>query len=421
MALPTRFRFSGAQDTWASTRLFWFGLLMCCAAAHVASAQVAPCGSGTQFTSLYPGQTVYNSGSYLSASGGVNVNTNGSGVPSGNLLVTFQAITQICLGPGFQAAANGTGTGFQAFIATPVSSVTISAPTQPTWIVGGSQSMTLTASGGTAPYTWTLSSGSLPTGLSLNSTNSGAYETISGSPTMAGAYPLSLSVVDSSSPAQSAQTTLTLTTQLPFTLNPSTIPNVSPSGGTSVTSISVTPLQGVSWTSTSSATGWLTVSGSGSAAGTVIVGASQNTGAAARTANVNIAAGSYTASLPVTQVAPLTIPAQFPSNAYLNNSYSWSTTASGGSPPYIWTITSLPAGLTSSSNGLISGTPTTAGNPTVSLSVHDSNNPALTATGSISISVMSPFSNINPSSLPNMPAAGLTRATNYLANQVVLD
>jgi hypothetical protein len=35
--------------------------------------------------------------------------------------------------------------------------------------------------------------------------------------------------------------------------------------------------------------------------------------------------------------------------------------------------------------------------------------------------VMSPFSNINPSSLPNMPAAGLTRATNYLANQVVLD
>ncbi|MBI5656777.1 MAG: putative Ig domain-containing protein [Geobacter sp.] len=50
--------------------------------------------------------------------------------------------------------------------------------------VNRSFSMSLTVSGGTAPYTWNLVSGSLPTGLSLGSTTG----TISGTPTATGTF-----------------------------------------------------------------------------------------------------------------------------------------------------------------------------------------------------------------------------------------
>jgi serine protease len=58
--------------------------------------------------------------------------------------------------------------------------------------------------------------------------------------------------------------------------------------------------------------------------------------------------------------------------------------ASGGTAPYTWTATGLPAGLTLSSGGVISGTPTTAGNYTVTATAKDS--AATPASGSASFS-----------------------------------
>jgi uncharacterized protein YjdB len=65
---------------------------------------------------------------------------------------------------------------------------------------------TLAASGGLTPYTWSIVSGTLPTGLSLN-TATGA---ITGIPTATGTYNFSVSVRDSSSPAQSATSALSI-------------------------------------------------------------------------------------------------------------------------------------------------------------------------------------------------------------------
>jgi len=49
--------------------------------------------------------------------------------------------------------------------------------------------------------------------------------------------------------------------------------------------------------------------------------------------------------------------------------------ATGGTAPYIWTATGLPAGLTiNSGSGLISGTPTTAGSFTVTVTAKDTAN-----------------------------------------------
>ncbi|MBC6451753.1 proprotein convertase P-domain-containing protein, partial [Actinokineospora xionganensis] len=54
-----------------------------------------------------------------------------------------------------------------------------------------------------------------------------------------------------------------------------------------------------------------------------------------------------------------------------------SNTASGGTTPYTWSATGLPAGLSiSSSTGTITGTPTTAGTSNVTITATDSSSPA---------------------------------------------
>ena len=61
-------------------------------------------------------------------------------------------------------------------------------------------------------------------------------------------------------------------------------------------------------------------------------------------------------------------------------SYSFQLSAQGGVPPYTWSTvdnTTLPAGLSLSSGGLITGTPTAAGNSTVEFQVTDSANTSL--------------------------------------------
>jgi hypothetical protein len=164
-------------------------------------------------------------------------------------------------------------------------------------------STSLQASGGVPPYSWSLQSGSLPAGLNLSTAGA-----ISGTPTLAGAYPLTFMVTDSSSTPESAKGSLTLT-------------------------ISAAP------TST------------------------------------------------------LTLTATTLAEATVNTTYSAALTATGGVAPYTFTLangTGLPAGLTLSSAGGISGTPTTAGSTAFTVNVTDSSTPTpLSATGNLSITVNS--------------------------------
>ena len=72
--------------------------------------------------------------------------------------------------------------------------------------VGAAYSVTLTATGGIAPYTWTIASGALPACLTLNN------GTITGTPTAAcaGNYSVSFLVTDSGTPTALTATTATL-------------------------------------------------------------------------------------------------------------------------------------------------------------------------------------------------------------------
>jgi Putative Ig domain len=78
-----------------------------------------------------------------------------------------------------------------------------------------------------------------------------------------------------------------------------------------------------------------------------------------------------------------------PVNGQVGGGYSFDLTATGGVPPYTWagdTTNPIPPGLTLSSSGTISGTPTTAGKYSVDLSVTDSVNSTVTNNVSITIS-----------------------------------
>ena len=71
--------------------------------------------------------------------------------------------------------------------------------------------------------------------------------------------------------------------------------------------------------------------------------------------------------------------------------YYWGTvTVSGGTGPYTWSVTGLPAGLTASGAGAtltISGDPQAAGTFTPQISVSDSSTPQLTGTTSFTLTV----------------------------------
>jgi len=86
-----------------------------------------------------------------------------------------------------------------------------------------------------------------------------------------------------------------------------------------------------------------------------------------------------------------------PPGGQVGGGYTFQLTATGGVPPYTWagdTSNPIPPGLTLSSSGTISGTPTTAGKYSVDLSVTDSANTTVTQNVSIAISA-------SGASLPN--------------------
>ena len=69
----------------------------------------------------------------------------------------------------------------------------------------------------------------------------------------------------------------------------------------------------------------------------------------------------------------------------VGSTYSATLTATGGAAPYTWSATGLPAGLSISSSGTITGTPTAAGTQTPSLIVKDAN--GTTASSSLAVTI----------------------------------
>jgi hypothetical protein len=91
-----------------------------------------------------------------------------------------------------------------------------------------------------------------------------------------------------------------------------------------------------------------------------------------------------------TGTAPLTITTTSLAGGTQSVAYSQTLGATGGTQPYSWTLvsgSSLPAGLTLSSGGVISGAPTVQGTTSFTVRVTDASKPALTANATLSITI----------------------------------
>jgi hypothetical protein len=237
--------------------------------------------------------------------------------------------------------------------------------------VASPYSQTLNAVGGTPPYSWSVISGTLPTGLGLNSSTG----TISGTPYSSNGYVFTVQVRDAAQ--HTSSNTFGLTIYPPSAALRITTTSPLP-GGTSGAFYSDTIL---AWGGTSPYT-WSKTSGTLPAGvtflGGVLSGTPTSTGTWTFGVQVNdTASHSATASFNVTISAP-TNPVAIGTPSPLTSgpvglAYVQSFSATGGTQPYTWTVTSgtTPPGLALSSGGVLTGTPTTSGTYNFTVQVTD--------------------------------------------------
>jgi len=278
---------------------------------------------------------------------------------TGNGVVTYTVTPTLnsCPGSPFTVAVT---------VNTVVPTIVVNPATIPGATVGVAyNSQTFSGSGGTAPYTFAVSAGILPAGLSLNTTTGD----LTGTPTAAGTFNFTIKGTDSdvSGPYFGTRGYTLVVVQPTILIAPSTLPNaavataysqtVSASGGTVPYTYAITA---------GALPAGLTLSSTGTVSGTPTAGGTFNftitaTGSSTGTGSPHTGARAYS----ITVTAPtITLPATSLANANVGVVYSRSLNpAGGGTSPYTYAITAgaLPAGLTLSSAGILSGTPTAGG------------------------------------------------------------
>ncbi|WP_199229142.1 putative Ig domain-containing protein [Caulobacter endophyticus] len=349
----------------------------------------------------------------------------GAGLPPGvtlsgdSLTGTATAVGAYTFTITAQDSSTGAGpyTGQRTYtlnIGAPVITVSGSLPNGQSGVAYGSH--TLTASGGTAPYTF-ADSGNLPAGLALSPTG-----TLSGTPTEAGTFNVTISATDSTAGGSflgSAAFTITIaapslsvtTTSLPpMTAGAPYTATLAASGGTA-------PYQYELTTAPASLPAGLTLAANGQISGTPTASGTFNFSIRAQDSTTGTGAPffspaqpfSVTVAGPVLVVSPSALPA-----ATQQAAYSQTITATGGTAPYgFTTIGSLPAGLTlNPTTGELSGTPTVNGTFNFSVRVQD-------ATAGATHFVDQPYSLVvNVPAPPTPGAVSVTVAANSTGNVI---
>ncbi|HWB32277.1 MAG TPA: putative Ig domain-containing protein [Acidobacteriaceae bacterium] len=268
--------------------------------------------------------------------------------------------------------------------------------------IGSSYSQSLSVSGGTPGYVWSVISGALPTGLSFSPAG-----VVSGTPTATGNYSFTAKVVDSGNPVQSQSVALSISVAAtPLAIASTSFPqgtygrpyaqSLQASGGT----------QGYTWSIVSgSLPAGLTLNSSTGAISGIPTGTSSTFTASVKDSSNPTELASKSMSISVS-AAPLTITAAALPSIGAGSAYSQTLLATGGTTPYKWVISSgqLPAGLTLSTTGVISGTTSIGGTATFTATVTDSSNPIQSASVAMNLTVVSSALSITSTALAGAKA-----------------
>ncbi len=334
-------------------------------------------------------QTFYNDGTH-------------GDVTNGDNLWTFRDTVTLATSPGLKSLAVSVQDAQLRSASASIGLTVVACPTitilpasLPNAGLGVAYNQTVTASGGTIPYVFTLQTpGTLPSGLAL-----AAGGGITGTPTAIGTSNFTVVVTDSNgctaTKAYSIQVTCPAISMLPASLLGATISTpynqtVTASGGTS-------PYAYALQTPNTLPTG-LSLSSGGAITGTPTATGTSNFTVVATDAHgcTGTKAYSIQVSCPSISILPASLPA-----GTINIFYNQTVTPSGGKAPYSCTLQTpgtLPVGLSLSSAGIISGTPTATGLSNFTVVVADSN--GCPATKGYSIQVSCPVINVLPASLP---------------------
>ncbi|HVN21203.1 MAG TPA: putative Ig domain-containing protein [Dongiaceae bacterium] len=248
----------------------------------------------------------------------------------------------------------------------------------------------ISVSGGNSPYAYAISSGTLPSGLAINSTSG----TITGTPSSSGTSNFTVTVTDSAkNQAVSGQLSIAVA-DIKISVSPTSATVAS--RGTLQFTATLTGISNTSitWTASSG-----TISSSGLYTAPIV---SANTTATVTATSVADASKQASATLTITPAgsANLSVTTTNLATATQGTAYNQSLTATGGTPPYTYAITSgaLPSGLAlKATSGAITGTPSSSGTFSFTVTVTDSaKNQAVS--GLLSITVVDIKISVSPSS-----------------------
>lgn len=232
-------------------------------------------------------------------------------------------------------------------------------------VIAFAYSRTFTALGGTSPLVWKLSSGALPGGVTLDSLSGTISGTVAGPP---GTYTAQVSVSDSEDPTVTSTASFTIVVAGAVTALSITTPATLQTGRAGNPYVQILVASGgvrpLTWSATGTLPGGLSLAPDG-----VISGTPTTAETATFDLTVADAAGSAATLSPATldvqagggalSIRPLSLPV-----AVVGNAYPITFTATGGTAPYAWSVSSgtLPPGLTlSAATGALTGSPTTRG------------------------------------------------------------